>query len=58
MAGMAEDYWRELRPSSAATLRLEATIRNDQKPTARALRRRTRQPARPKLRRTATARNS
>jgi hypothetical protein len=56
MAGMVEDYWRELRPSSAATLRLEATIRNDQKPTARALRRRQRQPARPKLRR--TARNS
>jgi hypothetical protein len=54
MAGMAEGYWRELRPSSAARLRLDATIHDDQKPTARDLRRR--QPARPKVRRAAASR--
>jgi hypothetical protein len=58
MAGMAEGYWKELRPSSAASLRLEATIHDDQEPTARdlRLRRRQRQPARAKLRRPATSR--
>jgi hypothetical protein len=50
MAGMAEGYWKELRPSSAARLRLDATIHGDQEPTARDLRRRRRQPARSKLR--------
>lgn len=49
---MAEGYWKELRPSSAARLRLDATINNDQEPTARdlGLRRRQRRPARPRLR--------
>jgi hypothetical protein len=57
MAGMAEGYWKELRPSSAARFRLDATIHNDQEPTARdlGLRRRQRRPARSKLR-TATSR--
>ena len=52
MAGMAEGYWKELRPSSAARLRLDATIHNDQGPTTRdpRPRRRQRQPARSKLR--------
>jgi hypothetical protein len=52
MAGVAEGYWRELRPSSAARLRLDATIHNDQEPTARdlRLRRRQRQRARSNLR--------
>jgi hypothetical protein len=48
MAGMVKGYWEELRPSSAARLRLDATIRHDQESTAR---RRQRQPARPRLRR-------
>ena len=53
---MAEGYWKELRPSSAARLRLDATIHDDQEPTARDLRlRRQRHPARPKLRRPAAA---
>lgn len=43
MAGMAEGYWKELRPSSAARLRLDVTIHNDQKPSARDLRLRRRQ---------------
>jgi hypothetical protein len=57
MAGMAEGYWKELGPSSAARLRLDATIHNDQEPTARdlSLRRRQRRAARSKLR-TATSR--
>jgi hypothetical protein len=48
---MAGGYWKELRPSSAARLRLDASIR-DQEPTARdpRLRRRQRRPARSKLR--------
>jgi hypothetical protein len=52
MAGMAEGYWKELRPSSAARLRLDATLHNDQEPTARdlSLRRRQRRPGRSKLR--------
>jgi hypothetical protein len=54
MAGMAEGYWKELRPSSAAGFRLDTTIRNDQEPAPRdvRLRRRQRQSARPKLRAT------
>jgi hypothetical protein len=48
---MAERYWKELRPSSAAQLRLEVTIRDDQEPSRRALRR-PRQQVRPKLRST------
>jgi hypothetical protein len=55
MAGMAEGYWKELRPSTAARLRLDTTIRNDQEPTARNLRRQ-RQPARPRLRRATASR--
>ena len=47
MAGMAEGYWKELRPSSAARLRLDTTIRHDQEPTARDLRRRQRRPPAP-----------
>ena len=56
---MAEGWWKELRPSSAARLRLDATIHNDQEPAARDLRvrRRQRQPARSKLR-TAPSRRS
>jgi hypothetical protein len=56
MAGMAEGYWKELRPSSAARLRLDRTIHNDQEPTARDLRRRQRQAVRPRLRRAAASR--
>jgi hypothetical protein len=56
MAGMAERYWQELRPSDAGRFRLDASIRHDrdrteQSHTGRALRRRQRQP-RPKLRTT------
>jgi hypothetical protein len=51
MAGMAERYWKELRPSSAAQLRLDVTIRPDQEPSRRDLRR-PRQQVRPKLRST------
>jgi hypothetical protein len=40
MAGMAEGYWKELRPSGAARLRLDVTIHNDQGPSVRDLRRR------------------
>ena len=40
---MAEGYWKELRPSGAARLRLDVTIHNDQEPSARDLRRRQRQ---------------
>ena len=29
MAGMAERYWKELRPSSAGRFRLDAAIRDD-----------------------------
>jgi hypothetical protein len=55
MAGMAERYWQELRPSEAGRFRLDATIRHDRperRHTGRALRRHRRQP-RPKLRTTA-----
>jgi hypothetical protein len=51
MAGMAERYWKELRPSSAAQLRLNVTIRHDQEPSKRDLRR-PRQQVRPRLRST------
>ena len=47
MAGMAERYWKELRPSSAGRLRLDASIRHNQEPAASTLRR-----PRPKLRAT------
>ena len=40
---MAEGYWKELRPSGAARLRLDVTIHNDQEPSARDLRLRRRQ---------------
>jgi hypothetical protein len=53
MAGMVKGYWEELRPSSAARLRLDATIRHDREPTARHPRRR---PARPRLRRAPASR--
>ena len=45
MAGMAERYWQELRPSDAGRFRLDATLRQDRDrtdrshPTGRALRR-------------------
>jgi hypothetical protein len=45
MAGTAERYWKELRPSSAGRLRLDASIRPDQEPAGSTLRR-----PRPKLR--------
>jgi hypothetical protein len=51
MAGMAERYWRELRPSSAGRLRLDASIRRNQEPAGGALRRPRPQP-RAKLRAT------
>jgi hypothetical protein len=51
MAGMAERYWKELRPSSAAKLRLDVSIRPDQGPAERGLRR-PRPQIRPKLRTT------
>jgi len=56
MAGMAERYWQELRPSDAGRFRLDATLRQDrdhtsQTQTGRALRRH-RRPPRPKLRTT------
>jgi hypothetical protein len=53
MAGMAERYWAELRPSDAGRFRLDASIRPDREHAGRALRRPRRQP-RPKL--SATAR--
>jgi hypothetical protein len=51
MAGMAERYWRELRPSSAARFRLDVSLRHDQGPAERGLRR-PRPQVRPKLRTT------
>jgi hypothetical protein len=51
MAGTAERYWKELRPSSAAQLRLNASIRHDPEPSRRDLRR-LRHKVRPKLRST------
>ena len=54
MAGMAERYWQELRPSDAGRFRLDATLRQDQARIGRthpgrSLRRPRRQP-RPKVR--------
>src|SRR5215216_4216892 len=54
MAGIAERYWQELRPSDAGRFRLDATLRQERGRTerthpGRALRRHRRQP-RPKLR--------
>jgi len=54
MAGMAERYWQELRPSYAGRFRLDATLRYDRDRTERthperALRHPRRQ-SRPKLR--------
>jgi hypothetical protein len=46
MAGMAERYWKELRPSSAGRLRLDASIRQDQGPAGSTLRRPRPQPRR------------
>jgi hypothetical protein len=56
MAGMAERYWQELRPSDAGRFRLDATLRQDRERTegthtGRSLRRPRRQ-SRPKLRAT------
>jgi hypothetical protein len=48
---MAERYWKELRPSSAAQFRLDVSIRHDQESSKRGLRR-PRQQVRPKLRST------
>jgi hypothetical protein len=39
MAGMAERYWKELRPSSAGRLRLDASIRHNREPAGSTLRR-------------------
>jgi hypothetical protein len=39
MAGMAERYWKELRPSSAGQFRLAAAIRHDRDHTERRPRR-------------------
>ena len=59
MAGIAEGYWQELRPSDAGRFRLDATLRRDRDRTERAhparTLRRSRRQSRPKLR-TAAAR--
>jgi hypothetical protein len=52
MAGMADRYWGELRPSDAGRFRLDASIRPGREHTGRALLRLRRHP-RPKLRTTA-----
>jgi hypothetical protein len=39
MAGMAERYWKELRPSSAGRFRLDVAIRHDREHTERRPRR-------------------
>jgi hypothetical protein len=44
MAGMAERYWTELRPSSAGRFRLDAPIRHDRAHTGRNPRRPRRHP--------------
>ena len=49
MAGLAERYWKELRPSSAGRLRLDVAIRHAQEPTGPNPRR-PRRHSRPKLR--------
>jgi hypothetical protein len=43
MAGMAERYWKDLRPSSAAQFRLDVSIAHDQERSERDLRRSGRQ---------------
>jgi hypothetical protein len=43
MAGMAERFWAELRPSDAGRFRLDASIRPDREHAGRALRRPRRQ---------------
>jgi hypothetical protein len=45
MAGLAERYWEELRPSATGRYQLDAATRYDRDKTARGLRR----PRRPKL---------
>jgi hypothetical protein len=54
MAGMAERYWQELRPSDAGRFRLDATLRQDrdrtERPHAGRALRRPRRHSRPKLR--------
>jgi hypothetical protein len=51
MAGMAERYWKDLRPSSAAQFRLDVSIPHDHARSERALRRSGRQVRpRPRLR--------
>ena len=50
---MAEQYWKELRPSSAARFRLNVSIRHDLKPSDRDLRRLPGTRSAPKLRSTA-----
>jgi len=49
MAGLAERYWKELRPSSAGRLRLDLAIRHAQEPTGRSAIR-PRRHSRPRLR--------
>jgi hypothetical protein len=44
MAGMAERYWKELRPSSAGRFRLDAAIRHDRAHGGRSPRRLRRRP--------------
>ena len=51
MAGTAERYWKELRPSSAGRFRLDLNVRHDHEDPPRKLRR-PRQRLRPKLRAT------
>ncbi|HKP99592.1 MAG TPA: hypothetical protein VJ735_04620 [Actinomycetes bacterium] len=51
MAGMAERYWKDLRPSSAAQFRLDVTIPHDRDQSERDLRRSGRQVSpRPRVR--------
>ena len=52
MAGMAERYWKELRPSQAGRFRLDVSIRDAREDTERDDLRRPRPHARPKLRTT------
>ena len=49
MAGMAERYWKELRPSSAGRFRLDVAIRHDRERSERHPHR-PRQHLRPRLR--------
>jgi hypothetical protein len=56
MAGMAERYWRELRPSQAGRFRLDVSIRHAREDAERDLRRPRPHP-RPKLRTTSDRAN-